>query len=121
MENRTTSLEYSLNSSVQTQEQQDFCKEDISHPPRIKAEVAFLAKAAMSPEDSTTIKQTYDEKQEQEYNEMEEQMVSTELQDALERIQEDMFIVEDINYNKEQVMSHIGIQKGTLDQSDFRE
>ena len=47
MENRTTSLEYSLNSSVQTQEQQDFCKEDISHPPRIKAEVAFSAKTTM--------------------------------------------------------------------------
>ena len=54
-------------------------------------------------------------------NEFEEQLVSTELQDALERIQEDIFTVEDINYNKEQVMSHIGIHNSTLDQSDFRE
>ena len=48
-------------------------------------------------------------------------MVSTELQDALERIQEDILTVEHINYNKEQVMSHIRIHKGTVDQSDFRE
>ena len=48
-------------------------------------------------------------------------MVSTDLQDALERTQEDIFTVEDINYNEEEVMSHIGIHKGTLDQLDFRE
>ena len=48
-------------------------------------------------------------------------MVLTELQDALERIQEDIFTVEDINYNEEQAMSHIGIHESTLDQSDFRE
>ena len=62
MGNRTTNLEYLSDSSSQTQEHQDFCKEDTSHPPRIKAEVAFSAKTAMPPEDSTTIKQTYDEK-----------------------------------------------------------
>ena len=108
-------------SSSQTQGHQDFCKEDTSHPPRIKAEVAFLAKTAMPPEDSTTIKQTYDEKQEQNSNEFEEQLFSTDLQETLERIQEDIFTVEDINYNKEQAMSHTGIHKNTLDQSDFRE
>ena len=121
MGNRTASLEYSSDSSSQTQEHQDLCKEDISHPPRIKAEVAFSAKTAMPPEDSTTIKQTYDEKQEQDNNEFEEQLFSTDLQETLERIQEDIFTVEDINYNKEQAMSHIGIHKNTLDQSDFRE
>ena len=76
--------------------------------------MAFSAKTAVPPEDSTTIKQTYNEKQEQDSNEFDEQMVLTELQDALERIQEDIFIVEDINYNNEQVMSHIGIHRGTL-------
>ena len=48
-------------------------------------------------------------------------MDSTELQDALERIQEDIFTDENINYNKKQVMSHIRIYKSTLDQSNFRE
>ena len=121
MGNRTTNLEYLSDSSSQTQEHQDFCKEDISHPPRIKAEVASSAKTVIPPEYSTTIKQTYNEKQEQDNNEFEEQLVSTELQEALERIQEDIFTVEEIKYNKEQAMSHIGIHKGTLDQSDFRE
>ena len=65
MENRTTSQEYSSDSSSQTQGHQDFRKEDTSYPPRIKAEVAFSVKTAMPPEESTTIKQTYDEKQEQ--------------------------------------------------------
>ena len=121
MGNRTTSLEYSLDSSSQTQDHQEFCKEDASYPLRIKAEMAFSAKTAVPPGDSTIIKQTYDEKQEQDSNEFEEQMVLTELQDALERIQEDIFTVEDIYYNEVQVMSHVGIHRGTLEQSDFRE
>ena len=121
VENRTTSLEYSSDSNSQTQDHQESCEDDVSQPPRIKTEVDFLAKAAMPPEDSSTIKQTHNEKQEQDNNEMEEQLVSTEVQDALERIQEEIFTVEDINNNEEQVMLHISIHKGTLDQSDFRE
>ena len=117
MENRTTSLEYSSDSSSQTEQHQVLCKEE----PRIKAEVAFSARTAVPPEDSTTIKQAQEEKQEQDNNTFEEQMDSTELQDALDRIQEDIFTIEDIKYSEEQVMSHIGIHKGTLDQSNFRE
>ena len=83
--------------------------------------MAFSANIAMSPEESTSIKQTEEERQKKEHDEIDEQTVPTELQIAPERIQEEIFTVEDINYNKEQVMSHIGIHKGTLEQSNFRE
>ena len=49
--------------------------------------MAFLAKTTVPLEDSKTIKQTYKEKEEQDNNTFQEQIDSTELQDALERIQ----------------------------------
>ena len=58
MENRTTSLDYSSDSSSQTEQHQALRKEE----PRIKAEVAFSARTAVPPEDSTTIKQAQEEK-----------------------------------------------------------
>ena len=69
-ENRTTTLEYSSDSSLQTQDNQNYYGHCVPQPTKIKTEVAFSAKTAMPQEDSTSLRQMQEEKQEQEYDAM---------------------------------------------------